>query len=103
MYIDNSDENTRNVRCDEAEDEKCQHVERSAHEPSHHSAIENQEPEIRSVDAQGDVVVIVAHDRGTFRDSRRPYTLRWVHMFTFRGGRFARFRQICDSTAMLEA
>jgi uncharacterized protein len=53
--------------------------------------------------AQGDIVVIVAHDRGTFRDSRRPYALRWVQMFTFRGGRVTRFRQICDSTAMLEA
>jgi hypothetical protein len=103
MCRNNSNENARKVRCDEVEDEKCQHVERSAREPSHCPAIENQEPEIRSVVAQGDVVVIVAHERGRFRDSRRPYALHWVQMFMFRDGRVARFRQICDSTAMLEA
>jgi uncharacterized protein len=53
--------------------------------------------------AQGDIVVIVAHDRGTFRDSRRPYALHWVQIFTLRDGHVARFRQICDSAAMLEA
>jgi hypothetical protein len=103
MYRDNSNENTRKVRCDEVDDEKCQHVERSAHEPSHRSAIENQEPEIRSVVAQGDVVVIVAHEHGRLRDSRRPYTLHWVQMFTFRDGRVARFRLICNSAAMVDA
>ena len=53
--------------------------------------------------AKGDIVVIVAHERGRFRDSGRPYTLLRVQMFTFRDGRVARFRQICDSAAMLEA
>jgi uncharacterized protein len=53
--------------------------------------------------AQGDVVVIVAHERGRFRESGRPYALHWVQIFTLRDGRVARFRQICDSVAMLEA
>jgi uncharacterized protein len=48
-------------------------------------------------------VVIVAHEHGRLRDSRRPYALRWVQMFTFRDDRVAQFRQICDSAAMLEA
>jgi ketosteroid isomerase-like protein len=60
-------------------------------------------PRVRSVVAQGDVVVIVAHERGRFRKSGLPYTLHWVQIFTFPDGRVVRFRQICDSAAMLEA
>jgi uncharacterized protein len=64
--------------------------------------VEDQQPEIQSVVAQGDIVVVVAFERGRFRQTGRQYQLHWVQIFTFRDGKVARFRQICDSAAMLD-
>jgi ketosteroid isomerase-like protein len=64
--------------------------------------VEDQHPEVHSVVAQGDTVVIVAHERGRFRNSGQPYEVHWVQIFTFRDGKIARFRQICDSAAILD-
>ena len=59
--------------------------------------VEDQQPEIQSVVAEGDIVVVVAYERGRHRQSGRPYQVHWVQIFTFRDGKVARFRQICDS------
>jgi uncharacterized protein len=64
--------------------------------------VEDQKPEIHSVIAQGDVVVVVAFERGRFRLTGRSYGVHWVQIFTFRDGKVARFRQICDSAAMID-
>ena len=53
--------------------------------------------------AQGDVVVVVAHERGRFRATGRPYETHWVQIFTFRDGQLARFVQICDNSTMIDA
>ena len=53
--------------------------------------------------AQGDVVVVVARERGRFRETGRPYETHWVQIFTFRDGRLARFVQICDNSTMIDA
>ena len=66
------------------------------------SQVEEQRPEIRTVVAQGDVVVVVAQERGRFRDGR-PYETHWVQLFTFRDGKLARFIQICDNSTLIEA
>ena len=67
------------------------------------SQVEEQRPEIRAVVAQGDVVVVVAQESGRFRGTGRPYDTHWVQSFTFRDGKVARFRQICDSSTRIEA
>jgi ketosteroid isomerase-like protein len=64
--------------------------------------VEEQRPEILSVVAQGDLVVIVARERGRFRKSGRAYETHWVQIFTIREGKIARFRQICDSSTMID-
>jgi uncharacterized protein len=66
------------------------------------SQLEDQRPEVHSVIAQGDVVVVVAFERGRFRQSGRPYEVHWVQIFTFREGKLVRFREISDTAAMIE-
>ncbi len=66
------------------------------------SKVEDQRPEVHSVVAQGDVVVVVAQERGRFRGTGLPYDTHFVQIFTFRDGKLARFRQIYDSTTMSE-
>ena len=65
--------------------------------------VEDQRPEILSVTAQGDTVVVIARERGRFKPTGRPYDLHWVQVFTFRGGRVCQFKQIADSGSLLEA
>ncbi len=66
------------------------------------SEVEEQRPEVQSVVAQGDVVVIVARESGRFRRSGHPYETHWVQIFTLRDGRIARFRQICDGSTLID-
>jgi uncharacterized protein len=65
------------------------------------SWVEDQRPEIQSVVAQGERVVVIARERGRYRPTGRAYDLHWVQIFTFRDGRLARFREFFDSAAML--
>jgi ketosteroid isomerase-like protein len=51
------------------------------------SHVADQQPEILSVVAQGDVV---GRERGRMRESGREYALHWVQQFTFREGLLAR-------------
>jgi ketosteroid isomerase-like protein len=57
-------------------------------------ALENQQPEIGNVVAQGDTVVLVGRERGTFRETGAAYSVEFVHRFTFREGRLAAVRII---------
>jgi ketosteroid isomerase-like protein len=66
------------------------------------SQVEEQRPEILSVAAQGELVIVVARERGRFRQSGRPYETHWVQIFTIRAGKIARFRQIVDSSTMVD-
>jgi uncharacterized protein len=56
--------------------------------------VEDQHPEVQSLVAQGDTVVLIARERGRYRDSGRPYDVHWVQQFTFRDGRIVRVREI---------
>jgi ketosteroid isomerase-like protein len=67
------------------------------------SLVADQQPEIHSVTAQGDTVVVVARERGTYVPTGRGYDLHWVQLFQFRDGRMARVREFADSAALLAA
>jgi ketosteroid isomerase-like protein len=62
--------------------------------------VEDQEPEVHAVVAQGDTVIVVARERGRVRASGRPYELHWVQLFTYRDGKAVRIREIVDGYAM---
>jgi ketosteroid isomerase-like protein len=64
--------------------------------------MEDQRPEIQSVVAQGDTVVLVAREQGRYRPTGRAYDLHWVQVFTFRDGKLSRMREFFDSAVMLE-
>jgi ketosteroid isomerase-like protein len=58
------------------------------------AALAEQQAEVHSVVAQGDVVVILARERGKVRASGAPYCMRWVQDFTFRGDKLVRIRGV---------
>jgi ketosteroid isomerase-like protein len=62
--------------------------------------VEDQRPEIRSVTAQGDTVVVIAHERGRVRETGSPYALHWVQLFQFRDGRIARVLEVIDGYSL---
>lgn len=62
--------------------------------------VEAQDPEVHSIVAQGDTVVVVAHERGRIRATGSPYSVHWVHICTFRDGKVARFREIVDGYSL---
>jgi ketosteroid isomerase-like protein len=66
------------------------------------SHFEDQRPEVQTVVAQGETVVISAHETGRFRATGRTYDIHWVQFFTFRAGQLIRFREMVDTTALLE-
>ncbi len=64
--------------------------------------LEDQQPEVQSVVAQGDTVVFLARERGRYRATGKAYEIHFVQFFTFRGGKVIRFRELADSAAFLE-
>lgn len=67
------------------------------------SQLSDQRPVVISVIAQGDTVVISAHERGTFLPTGKEYDVNWVQFFTWSHRRLVRFRQVCDPTGFLAA
>ena len=55
-----------------------------------------QSPQVETVVAQGDTVVVIAHEEGKLVATGRPYHARWVQVFTFENDRVAKVRQIFD-------
>jgi uncharacterized protein len=64
--------------------------------------VEEQQPEIQSVVAQGNTVVVIGRDRGRFRPTGRTYDLHWMHQYTFEGDKIIRMRELFDSAALLD-
>jgi uncharacterized protein len=62
------------------------------------SQVEDQQPEILTVVAQGDTVVVVGRETGRYRPTGQRYDMHWVQLFTLRDGRIARFRQVTDTS-----
>ena len=50
----------------------------------------DQQAEILSVVAQGDMVVLYANEVGKIRATGNTYRIRWAQIFTFRGDKIAR-------------
>jgi len=67
------------------------------------AVVEDQCPEVLTLVAQGDTVIIVAREQGRIRSTGRKYDMHWVQMFTLRNGQVVRFRQIFDSAVMVGA
>src|SRR5919112_1049062 len=52
--------------------------------------VEDQRPEVLSVVAQGDTVVVVGRERGRFRPTGREYEAHWMHQYRLEGGKVSR-------------
>jgi ketosteroid isomerase-like protein len=65
--------------------------------------VAEQEPEVLSVVAQGDLVVVVGRERGMYRPTGKRYELHMVQTHTFRAGQLVRFHQVFDSAGFLDA
>jgi ketosteroid isomerase-like protein len=65
--------------------------------------IEDQRPEVLSVVAQGDTVVVVGKERGRFRATGREYEVHWMHQYRLEGGKVVRIIEMLDSAALLDA
>lgn len=63
--------------------------------------IEQFEP--RDFIASGDKVVAIGHYRSKIRATGATADMDWVHVFTFRSGKVASFREFTDSLAVAEA
>lgn len=63
--------------------------------------VEEQQPEIQSVVAQGNTVIVIGRERGRFRPTGRPYDLHWMHQYTFKEGKIIHMRELFDSAALL--
>jgi ketosteroid isomerase-like protein len=65
--------------------------------------LEQQSVQIETVLAQGDKLVVVAHETGLYRLTGVPYDTRWIHEFRFRDGRVASCREFFDGAGVLAA
>ena len=66
-------------------------------------AVEFEQFEPREYIAQGDQVVALGHVKARSRQTGRPFEHDWAMVFTFRGGKVARFRQYEDTSSLVEA
>jgi ketosteroid isomerase-like protein len=62
-----------------------------------------QRPEVVSLVAQGENVTLVLRECGEVRSTGKPYETYATQMFTFRGGKVARFVETFDSAPLLDA
>lgn len=67
------------------------------------SLLEDQKPEIESVVAQGNTVVVVAREQGRFVATGQSYDFHWVQLYTFKEGKLIRFRELADSVEFRDA
>ncbi|HEX8141442.1 MAG TPA: nuclear transport factor 2 family protein [Pyrinomonadaceae bacterium] len=63
--------------------------------------VEEQRPEIQSVVAQGNTVVVIGREQGRFRPTGRSYDLHWMYQYTFKDRKVISIRELFDSAALL--
>jgi ketosteroid isomerase-like protein len=61
------------------------------------AALERHDVVVEEVVAQGELVTVVAHERGRYQPTGQPYEGHWVQLFTIRSGKVAAFREFFDS------
>lgn len=66
------------------------------------SLLEDQQPQIESVVAQGDTVVVMARERGRFAPTGQDYDFYWVQLYTFKEGKLVRIRELADTGALTD-
>lgn len=71
--------------------------------PRNFGLLENQQPELQTVVAQGDTVIVLARERGCYRATGREYDIHLVQQFQFLAGRIVLIREFCDSLSLVEA
>ena len=52
---------------------------------------------------QGDTVLVLGFERGRARASGKAFQGHWAHVFTFKNGQVAAFREYCNSAAFADA
>jgi ketosteroid isomerase-like protein len=65
--------------------------------------LDEQRPEIHSVVAQGNTVVVIGRDQGLFRPTGRRYDLHCMYQYTFKNNKVISIRELFDTAAMLRA
>lgn len=65
--------------------------------------VDEQRPEIHSIVAQGDTVVVIGRDQGVFRPTGRRYNLHCMYQYTFKNNKVISIRELFDTAAMLRA
>jgi ketosteroid isomerase-like protein len=60
--------------------------------------VQEQQPELQSVVAQGDTVVAVGRERGRYSETGQEYDVQWVQFHTFKGGMLSCIRQLVADT-----
>jgi ketosteroid isomerase-like protein len=60
-------------------------------------------PEVTSVVAQGDTVIVIAKESGRIRETEQSYVVHWVQQFTFREGKLARIWEIGETLRLAPA
>jgi uncharacterized protein len=63
------------------------------------SMVADQRPEIRTLAAQGDTLVLLFRERGCFVPTGREYDVHCVQWFTIRDGKVRRVCELIDSAA----
>lgn len=67
------------------------------------SLVEDQHPEILSVAAYHESVLVMARERGRITQTGREYQVHWVQWFTFREGLVCRFLETFDGNSIAHA
>ncbi len=68
-----------------------------------YALLEVQKPELISLVAKGDVVVVVAKESGKVCATQREYELHFIQHFTFCDGKIAKIFGFCDSQSLIDA
>jgi ketosteroid isomerase-like protein len=67
------------------------------------ATVQDQQPEVRKVSAEGDTVTVHGFERGTHKPTGNPYETSWVHVFTLREGKVVKFHEEFEHAPILEA
>lgn len=65
--------------------------------------MEDQRPELVSLGAQGNMVVVIFRERGRHRPTGKAYDLHCIQLLEFRDGQVARYRGFGDLWSPVEA
>ncbi len=62
--------------------------------------LEDQQPELETVVAQGDTVVVVGRERGRFRATGQAYQAHWIQIYTYRDGKISAMREFFNGEGL---